>query len=204
MMKSDMIRFCITLGIGTILICLIFSSLSTATVESNDLFKHTFIHNYTGAEDCQLCHREVSEGITTSVHNTWEGKNVGMNDFCGAVEGNEDMCGKCHVGFGLSTYDFSTEKIDCLICHAPNYKKTASGPDPSIDLEAAIEGIVGDPTREMCLRCHATAGGGNNRKRGDLELAMGAEIVSPDLDVHMSTNMSCQDCHTFDDHHVAG
>jgi len=206
-MKSNTIRFCVKLVLEILLIimiCIMFSVTPTSATESNDSFSHTFIHDYDGAGDCEICHREISEGITTSVHNTWEGKNTGMNDFCGAVESNEDMCGKCHIGFGLPTYDFSTENIDCLICHAPDYKKTALGPDPSIDLDVAISGITGDPTRAMCLRCHATAGGGNNRKRGDLELAMGAEIVSPDLDVHMNKNMSCQDCHTFDDHHVAG
>ncbi|MEA1863812.1 MAG: cytochrome c3 family protein [Euryarchaeota archaeon] len=115
----------------------------------------------------------------------------------------EALCGKCHAGFGLPEYDFSPEKVDCLICHAPNYTKTASGPDPSVVIED-ITPDIGLPTREYCLRCHATAGGGNNRKRGDLELAMGAPNVSKDLDVHMAANMTCQDCHTFDGHHVAG
>ena len=33
---------------------------------------------------------------------------------------------------------------------------------------------------------------------------MGASSVSKDLDVHMNADMTCQDCHTFEDHHVSG
>ena len=166
---------------------------------------HYGVSEYENASSCDVCHRGPSNSFATSVHNTWPGKLVGVNDFCGAVESNEAMCGKCHGGFGLPTGDFSPEQTDCLICHAPNYKKTATGPDPTNDYCEIMSGI-GAPTREYCLRCHATAGGGNNRKRGDLELAMGAAVVPNDLDVHMGDqNMVCQDCHTFDDeHHVAG
>ena len=169
---------------------------------------HYGVTEYDNATSCDVCHRGPSEDFATSIHNTWSngetGKMQGVNDFCGAVESNEGMCGKCHGGFGLPEHDFSPEQTDCLICHAPNYKKTAFGPDPTNDYSEIMSGI-GSPEREYCLRCHATAGGGNNRKRGDLELAMGAEIVSPDLDVHMAAGMVCQDCHTFDDeHHVAG
>ena len=210
-MKSNTMRFAVKLVLEIILIvlvCLMFSSAPSSAEESDDTFEHTFIHNYDGAGDCVICHRDIAENITTSVHNTWmgedTGKLAGVNDFCGAVQSNEQLCGKCHGGFGLPTYDFSTEKVDCLICHAPNYKKTATGPNPNNDMDEVMSRITGEPTREYCLRCHATAGGGNNRKRGDLELAMGAPIVSPDLDVHMGDGMLCQDCHTFDGHHVAG
>ena len=176
-----------------------------------------FIDEYKGAETCLVCHKEYGEDFATSIHNTWlgiatnitgkegtaTGKRVGVNDFCVAITSNEGMCGKCHAGFGLPEGNISVAKIDCLICHAPNYKKTATGPDPSINISEVTPGIT-LPTREMCLRCHATAGGGDNRKRGDLELAMGASSVSEDLDVHMSADMTCQDCHTFEDHHVSG
>ena len=188
------------------------TSLGNITVplgSANAVTAHSAIHEYSGAEDCDVCHKAPPEDFATSIHNTWydeateTGKLVGVNDFCGAVASNEGMCGKCHGGFGLPTADFSPEQTDCLICHAPNYKKTASGPDPSNDY-STITPDIGTPTREYCLRCHATAGGGNNRKRGDLEMAMSAEDISPDLDVHMAADMVCQDCHTFEDHHVAG
>jgi len=208
-----------------LLFCLLTASTASASaspasegVHASGTFSHSFIHEYTGAENCLVCHRQVSNDLATSIHNTWmdtatnvvgkegtkTGKLVGVNDFYGAVTSNEALCAKCHAGFGLPEHDFSVGKIDCLICHAPNYKKTATGPDPSIDVLAAVQSMVKSPTREMCLRCHATAGGGDNNKRGDLELAMGASSVSRDLDVHLSAEMKCQDCHTFEDHHVSG
>ena len=198
-------------------VLLLFCLLISSTVPTVSAGTHDYIDEYTGSETCLACHQQEGEDFVTSVHNTWmgeathvvgkegepTGKLVGINDFCIAVESNEALCGKCHAGYGLPEYDFSVENIDCLICHAPNYKKTASGPDPSIDATAAARN-VGPPTREMCLRCHALASGGDNNKRGNLELAMGAAEVPRDLDVHIGTGMVCQDCHTFVNHHVSG
>ena len=70
-------------------------------------------------------------------------------------------------------------------------------------LEAAR--TVHMPTRTSCLRCHATAGGGNNNKRGNLSTLS----ADPDyqVDVHMSStgaNLNCQDCHETVDHRVLG
>ncbi|MEW6251189.1 MAG: hypothetical protein AB1716_11115 [Planctomycetota bacterium] len=61
------------------------------------------------------------------------------------------------------------------------------------------------PTRTSCLRCHATAGGGDGTKRGDLS-SLSANPTTT-LDYHMSPagrNMSCQDCHEFQNHRVLG
>jgi len=206
-----------------LLFCLFAASTASASPASEGMhasgtFTHSFISEYNGAETCLTCHRQAGNDVATSIHNTWmgtatnvvgkegteTGKLMSVNNFYGAITSNEALCGKCHAGFGLPDDDLSVEKIDCLICHAPNYNKTATGPEPSIDVLAAVRGMVKSPTREMCLRCHATAGGGDNNKRGDLELAMGASSVSRDLDVHLSTEMKCQDCHTFEDHHVSG
>nr|AAU83226.1 cytochrome c putative [uncultured archaeon GZfos27A8] len=206
-----------------LLFCLLIAQAASAAAEGS----HAGIAEYTGAETCLACHQEEGEGFVTSIHNTWmgeathvvgkegnmTGKVVGVNEFCVGTKSNEALCGTCHAGYGIccnctcdcaaKEMDCPIEKIDCLICHAPNYKKTLTGPAPSIDATAAARG-VGLPTREMCLRCHATAGGGDNNKRGDIELAMGADEVSRDLDVHMSAGMTCQDCHVFIDHHVSG
>ncbi len=198
-------------------LALLFCLLSTSIVVSASGEMHTHIKEYKGAETCLGCHHREGEDFATSIHYTWigeathivgkegkmTGKLAGVNDFCVIVESNEDLCGKCHAGYGLVESNFSIGKIDCLICHAPNYKKTAIGPDPSIDVIAAAQSVR-LPTREMCLRCHALASGGNNNKRGDLELAMGASNLSRDLDVHMSAGMACQDCHVFINHHVSG
>ena len=200
-----------------VLIVLLFYLLLASTVSTAAAGMHATIQEYDGAGTCIVCHQQAGEDFVTSIHNTWlgtakyiDGKNgtqtgklIGVNDFCVGVKSNEALCGKCHAGYGLLENDFSIEQLDCLICHAPDYKKTVSGPDPSINSTKAARN-VGQPTREMCLRCHATAGGGDNNKRGDLELAMGALNISEELDVHMSAGMTCQDCHTFIDHHVSG
>ena len=206
-----------------LLFCLLIASTASAAAEGS----HAGIDEYTGAETCLACHQQEGEDFLTSIHNTWRGESthvvgkegnmtgkvLGVNEFCVGTQSNEAMCGKCHAGAGtcckcecdcaVKKMICPIEKIDCLICHAPNYKKTMTGPDPSIDATAAARNVR-LPTRAMCLRCHATAGGGDNNKRGDLELAMGASNVSRDLDVHMSANMTCQDCHTFVNHHVSG
>ena len=61
------------------------------------------------------------------------------------------------------------------------------------------------PTNKSCLRCHATAGGGDWTKRGD----MGLNSVNPtvDQDVHLSQNgagLSCVDCHSALNHKIGG
>jgi len=55
---------------------------------------------------------------------------------------------------------------------------------------------VQKPTSEMCLRCHAGAGGGPNHKHG----------VTPtkDSDVHAAKGVVCVDCHITRKHKVAG
>jgi len=120
------------------------------------------IKEYDGAGTCIVCHQQAGEDFVTSIHNTWigtaeyiDGKNgtqtgklTGVNDFCIGVSSNEALCGNCHAGYGLLENDFSIEQIDCLICHAPDYKKTASGPDPSINATDAARN-VGQPMTIM-------------------------------------------------------
>ncbi len=68
-------------------------------------------------------------------------------------------------------------------------------PDPSIDVLKAAQSVQ-KPTNEMCLRCHAGAGGGPNHKHG----------VTPtkDSDVHVAKGMQCLDCHCSDKHRTSG
>jgi hypothetical protein len=61
------------------------------------------------------------------------------------------------------------------------------------------------PTNRSCLRCHATAGGADWAKRGDL----GLNSVNPtvDQDVHLSPNgagLTCVDCHSAMNHKISG
>jgi len=117
-------------------------------------------------------------------------------------------CGQCHAGLGaFPTIGKPTEadynNIDCLICHASNYRRSVGKvgdqlrfvPAPGIDVLKAAQSVQ-KPTSEMCLRCHLGAGGGPNHKHG----------VTPtkDSDVHMTGGKECVDCHTTKQHKIAG
>ncbi|MGZ6202024.1 MAG: multiheme c-type cytochrome [Thermodesulfobacteriota bacterium] len=117
-------------------------------------------------------------------------------------------CGQCHPGLGaFPTIGEPTEadfnNIDCLICHAPNYRRAVAKvgdqlrfvPAPGVDVLKVAQGVQ-KPTSEMCLRCHAGAGGGINHKHG----------VTPtkDTDIHMAKGMECQACHKVKAHKIAG
>lgn len=61
------------------------------------------------------------------------------------------------------------------------------------------------PTNKSCLRCHATAGGGDWTKRGDM--GWSSANAPFEEDVHMSkdgANLSCVNCHSALDHRMGG
>jgi len=155
------------------------------------------------------------------------GKMTDLNDFCtnprasrvGWVKAKDgkivvEGCGKCHVGDGLLPSETISEKqldnIDCLMCHAPGYSRKLvekNGrrvwiPKDGPELLTIRARNVRKPTAQMCLRCHAGAGGGTNFKRGDLESAH--YEADDNIDVHFANDMACVDCHTTKDHHIAG
>ena len=75
----------------------------------------------------------------------------------------------------------------------------------TITMDQAAQ-TVHKPERVNCLQCHAKGGGGDNNKRGDMTLAHGT-TTDRNFDVHMSTtgaNLSCQQCHTTQNHRIAG
>ena len=156
-----------------------------------------------------------------------QGKMVDINDFCtnpGAswieiVKNDKgemiaDGCAKCHVGFGLKPSETMSqaqlENIDCLICHAPGYQRKIVEVDDGYrwvpkddgDLLTLRAQNVMRPTAPMCMRCHVGAGGGTNFKRGDMESAHFEPEL--DLDVHFYNDMACVDCHTTENHRIAG
>ena len=126
-------------------------------------------------------------------------------------------CSQCHAGLGKKPEnkvdDAELNNIDCLVCHAPGYKrhvvkengKFKWKPIGTPEQLTAMAQKVGMPTRENCLSCHANAGGGPNLKRGDLEPTL---LNAPkNFDVHMSPkgmNMQCTDCHWGKDHKLGG
>ena len=158
------------------------------------------------------------------------GKINSTNDFCtnpsfqwiailtndqGKVIGNG--CSKCHAGLGAKPSETMSqaqlENIDCLMCHAPNYRREVGKKDDgslawmpvargNSELMANIAQSVGKPTNLNCLSCHVGSGGGLNFKRGDLETAH----LNPtrDFDVHMGSGMQCIQCHKFKEHKVEG
>jgi len=177
-------------------------------------------------EACLSCHNESAKEIMKSNHWNWErpeyvqgrgivylGKKNAINNFCIGVEGNEQSCAKCHIGYGMknaNTFAYTdSANIDCLVCHdnSETYTKASErggAPDPTIDLNNIAQ-HVGTPKRTNCGVCHFFGGGGNNVKHGDLEQAMFEPAKS--VDVHMGidgTDMQCVDCHKTERHVIGG
>ena len=185
---------------------------------------------WSGAGTCLQCHSAEAHEVHGSVMYQWQGETPHMvdgpalqgkisgavNSYCINILGNWKVCGSCHLGLGAPPEEVATqaqlENIDCMLCHQSAYRRmNVDGvyvPDTgkmSITMDEAAQ-TVHLPVRSNCLQCHATAGGGDAVKRGDLTLAHG-DTVDFAFDVHMATtgaNLKCQDCHTFTDHKVAG
>ncbi len=171
---------------------------------------------------CLSCHVDAATQIQHTTHWTWEfvnetsgqtlGKKNVINNFCISTGSNEPRCTSCHVGYGWEddTFDFTAqENVDCLVCHdtTGDYVKpatTAGMPDPELDLSIIAQN-VGKTSRETCGACHFYGGGDDAVKHGDLD----SSLDNPDfeLDVHMDAaglNFSCTECHTTEDHDIAG
>jgi len=176
-------------------------------------------------EACISCHNQTHKEVMKSNHWNWEkpeyvegrgivylGKKNAINNFCISAEGNEKSCAKCHIGFGMTSANFSftdSTNIDCLVCHdqTETYMKAPEeGGAPVMTLDFSnIAQHVGTPKRSNCGICHFFGGGGNNVKHGDLEQA----LFEParDVDVHMGVdgaNLQCVDCHKTENHNISG
>ena len=193
--------------------------------------------SYAGATTCLPCHRPQAVQVYKSEHYQWSGKFGAINDFCiypdintigklTNVYGNlvDGGCLKCHPGLGAKPTKVATPtdadlaNIDCLVCHAPSYKRTVDPvtktkyiPDEQAMgmtiLEAAAD--IRPTTRDTCLNCHTKSGGGNNFKRGDIE-EHHRNPSTREFDVHMSSaalgggEMHCTQCHTVSAHRISG
>jgi hypothetical protein len=185
---------------------------------------------WTGSDTCLQCHTSEAHEVHASVMYQWEGEAPQMvtgparqgkisgavNSYCVNILGNWNVCGNCHVGLGAQPSPDPTPEqlsnIDCMMCHQEAYRrKKVDGhfvPDEdamAVSMDEAAQ-TVHSPRRYNCLQCHAKAGGGDALKRGDLTLAQ-IETSDRGFDVHMATtggDMSCQECHTFSEHKVAG
>lgn len=180
---------------------------------------------------CLACHNNGSAGnqydqLWNATHYQWLGTAEDMlnqsdtqqgkltnsvNSYCINILGNWPVCGSCHAGRGIKPGNGDTKaNIDCLVCHNKDYATQRTRlPDGSMGVAMPTDSMVRNihaPTRTNCLMCHATAGGGDGVKRGDLSVAT---INNGDatFDVHMNTvgsDLSCQSCHVFNDHKVIG
>jgi len=82
----------------------------------------------------------------------------------------------------------------------PNYAAMPAG-----TTMVSLARTVHKPTRKSCLRCHATAGGGDWVKRGDMGLNSADPTVQQDF--HMSSsgaNLTCTSCHGGTGHKIGG
>ncbi|MFW2372615.1 MAG: multiheme c-type cytochrome [Gammaproteobacteria bacterium] len=177
--------------------------------------------------NCIDCHADEANQVHASTHYKWLGQAPDManatfilqgkltnaiNSYCINIEGDWASCGTCHAGRGKRPDDISAglENIDCLVCHNEDYATARKRlPDGSMGVDNPVDSMVQniqEPTRASCLSCHAKAGGGDGVKRGDLSLAL-VNNNDKHFDYHMSSsgaNLSCQDCHSFEDHRVIG
>ena len=174
-------------------------------------------------ETCLFCHDDAEE-VMQSTHWTWaqprdgdggelHGKINAFNNFCIAVSSNWPRCTSCHAGYGWedASFDFDDpNNVDCLVCHdrSGTYRKDPAGagaPADDVDLTVAAQSVGGPPTKKACGNCHFYGGGGDHVKHGDLDSSL--LDASYEFDVHMSADamdFSCQDCHTTEDHQIAG
>ena len=186
--------------------------------------------SWQGSQTCLTCHEAEAREVHGSSHYQWQGPTpytvngpeiqgkleTAFNSYCVSILGNWNACGSCHVGLGAKPEPAATvaqlQNIDCLICHQKEYKrKKVNGvfvPDTvnmTVTMDQAVK-TVHSPERSNCLQCHAKGGGGDNNKRGDMAIAQGT-TADRTFDVHMSTtgaNLSCQQCHTTQNHRIAG
>ncbi len=100
----------------------------------------------------------------------------------------------------IKTYIFGLTDADGNFFTEPNYAAMPAG-TTMVDVAQNVH----KPTRKSCLRCHATAGGADWTKRGDIGLNTSAPTDTQD--VHMSTtrgNLTCSSCHAVSGHKIAG
>lgn len=188
-----------------------------------DVLRGPFAQPQDVTKACISCHTERHTEVMQSSHWNWErieyvegsgirkvGKKTILNNYCIGISSNEQMCNRCHIGYGYGdqSFDFTNAyNVDCLACHDNSnlYMKAGAGmPDINVDLGAVAQ-KVGKPTRTNCGTCHFFGGGGNNVKHGDLEMAMFEP--SRELDVHMDVqgvDMQCVACHTAEQHQMLG
>lgn len=124
---------------------------------------------------CEICHTEIAENFTTSLHYTGRGM---------MCEYNEGAAG----AFGINMNVLYADK-NCAKCHATTCSD-CHGPEPHVnDLSQNIE---------TCDVCHL-------KKQasfiGDMPMH---KSQGPSMDIHYEKGFVCVDCHTADEAHGDG
>lgn len=106
------------------------------------------------------------------------------------------------VDGGTMTYQFPTPEADGKVHKYPRFDLMPTG-TTMIELARTVH----RPDNASCLLpCHASAGGGDGTKRGDL----GSDMVNPPVtqDVHLSSagnaRLVCGSCHVATNHQIPG
>ncbi len=130
--------------------------------------------------DCLMCHSDTYQRKTVSDPNNAET----VTNILGQVK----------------TYVFGKVDAQGNYTTEPDYAKMPAGTHM-----VNVARTVHLPTNKSCLRCHATAGGGDWTKRGDMGLnSMSATV---DQDVHLAkdgANLTCVSCHSAVNHKFGG
>ncbi|MBN1406284.1 MAG: tetrathionate reductase family octaheme c-type cytochrome [Calditrichaceae bacterium] len=207
------------------LICIILIVMPLYAGEDHkEYFESSFSTPQEVTKACLECHDQAANDVMKTVHWTWEsipfpskdnqdtlylGKKNTINNFCIALESNWPRCTSCHAGYGWknASFDFKKEEnVDCLVCHdqTGTYKKSPAAAGLSAEGTDLlnIAQNVGPSTRVNCGSCHFYGGGGENVKHGDLD--QGLVDPSDQYDIHMGNGMTCQDCHTTENHSIKG
>lgn len=149
--------------------------------------------------DCLTCHQEVYKRFPD-----WTDNGLGFSDLVllnltenpdGSLV-HSDGSQVVRSGFsGIPNVSPITEDFQFLPAGSDTLPTTVPMAPMSLTTLAAAQNVH-KTTRQSCLNCHATSGGGDGTKRGD----MFKENANPSvaLDMHMSPqgeNLTCSDCH---------
>ncbi len=130
--------------------------------------------------DCLMCHSDTYQRKT--------------------VEDPNNSVTVTNVLKQVKTYIFGKQDAQGNYTTVPDYAKMPAG-TTMVNLARTVH----LPTNQSCLRCHATAGGGDWVKRGDM--GVNSKDATVDQDVHLSkagANLTCVSCHASANHKIGG
>ena len=130
--------------------------------------------------DCMMCHSDTYQRTTVA-------------DPANAVT-VDNVLGES------KTYVFGKQDAQGNYTTVPDFAKMPAG-TTMVNLARTVH----LPTNQSCLRCHATAGGGDWTKRGDMGL--NSKDATIDQDVHLAkagANLTCASCHASANHKIGG